>query len=164
MYIRNNKVYDALRWAAQFFLPASAALYFTLSSIWNLPYATEVVGTITALHVFVGAILGLSAMQYSSEQVRTTGQSYNASPTDRYMEDFPNPDPEPFSLFELKPELYDLLKWTVLTVSPALGTLYLVLAGLWGFPYGEQFVATLAACTAFLGVFLGLNSYKFRRS
>ena len=31
----SNKVYDILKWIAQYLLPALGTLYFTLSSIWG---------------------------------------------------------------------------------------------------------------------------------
>lgn len=60
----NNKTYDVLKWIAQILLPAVATLYFALSKVWALPYGTEVVGTITALDAFLGALLGISTAQY----------------------------------------------------------------------------------------------------
>lgn len=63
----NNKAYDTLKWIAQILLPALGTLYFTLSKVLNLPCASEVVGTISAVDVFLGAILGLSSMEYDKE-------------------------------------------------------------------------------------------------
>ena len=61
----SNKVYDALKWIAMYFLPAIGTLYFALSGIWNLPYGEQVVGTITAVDTFLGVILGISNAQYN---------------------------------------------------------------------------------------------------
>lgn len=61
----NNKVYDILKWIAQYLLPALGTLYFALAGIWGLPYGEQVVGTITAVDTFIGVILGLSSMQYN---------------------------------------------------------------------------------------------------
>ena len=63
----NNKVYDALKWIAQYLLPALGALYFAFSQIWGLPYGEQIVGTITAIDAFLGAILGISTMNYKKE-------------------------------------------------------------------------------------------------
>ncbi len=63
----NNKVYDVLKWIAQILLPAIATLYFALAGIWNLPYGEAIVGTITAIDAFLGAILGLSTVQYKKK-------------------------------------------------------------------------------------------------
>jgi len=60
----SNKVYDILKWCAQILLPAAGTLYFALASIWGFPYAEQIVGTITAIDCFLGALLGISTMQY----------------------------------------------------------------------------------------------------
>ena len=63
----NNKMYDVLKWIAQILLPAIGTLYFALSKIWGLPNATEIVGTISAIDVFLGALLGISTASYRKE-------------------------------------------------------------------------------------------------
>lgn len=60
----SNKVYDVLKWIAQYLLPALGTLYFALSTIWEFPYGEQVVGTITAIDAFLGAILGISSATY----------------------------------------------------------------------------------------------------
>lgn len=60
----SNKVYDALKFVAQILLPALGTLYFALAQIWHFPFAEEIVGTITAVDAFLGALLGISTMQY----------------------------------------------------------------------------------------------------
>lgn len=63
----SNQTYDVLKWIAQILLPALATLYFGLAKIWNLPYPEEVVGTITAVDLFLGALLGLSSIEYKKQ-------------------------------------------------------------------------------------------------
>lgn len=65
----NNKMYDILKYVAQYVLPAAGTLYFALASIWGLPYGEQIVGTITAIDAFLGVILGISGMQYSGDGV-----------------------------------------------------------------------------------------------
>ena len=60
----SNRTFDCLKWIAQILLPALGALYFALSQIWGLPYAEQIVGTITAIDAFLGALLGISSMKY----------------------------------------------------------------------------------------------------
>lgn len=62
-----NKTYDVLKWVAQILLPAAGTLYFALAKVWNLPYSEEVVGTITAIDAFLGAVLGVSSVQYNKQ-------------------------------------------------------------------------------------------------
>lgn len=64
----SNKCYDILKFIAQIVLPAIGTLYFALASIWGLPYAEQIVGTITAIDTFLGAILGLSSKRYFEEK------------------------------------------------------------------------------------------------
>lgn len=59
---------------------------------------------------------------------------------------------------------YDVLKWIAMYLLPALGTLYFALAGIWGFPYGEQVVGTLTAVDTFLGVLLGISTTNYNKS
>lgn len=63
----NNKVYDILKYVAQIVLPAVATLYFALAQIWGLPYGEEIVGTLTAIDAFLGALLGISTAQYKKK-------------------------------------------------------------------------------------------------
>ena len=60
-------------------------------------------------------------------------------------------------------KLYDILKYIAQIILPALGTLYFALAGIWGFPYGEQIVGTITAVDTFLGVVLGISSYNYNK-
>lgn len=68
----NNKLYDVLKYIALIVLPALATLYFALSSIWGLPYGEQIVGTITAIDCFLGALLGISTGIYNKEQKLAT--------------------------------------------------------------------------------------------
>ena len=60
-------------------------------------------------------------------------------------------------------KLYDVLKWIAMYLLPALGTLYFALAGIWGFPYGEQIVGTITAIDTFLGVILGISTAQYNK-
>lgn len=63
----SNKMYDILKFIAQILLPAIGTLYFALARIWSFPFAEEIVGTITAIDAFLGALLGISTMQYNKQ-------------------------------------------------------------------------------------------------
>ena len=60
-----GKLYDWLKYLAQIVLPALGTLYFTLAGIWGLPNADEVVGTIMAIDLFLGLLLGISQANYN---------------------------------------------------------------------------------------------------
>lgn len=64
----SNKTYDVLKWIAMIVLPAAGTLYFALAAIWGLPYAEEIMGTVAAVDTFLGAILGVSSMQYKKTE------------------------------------------------------------------------------------------------
>lgn len=64
----NNRVYNAIKYASMVVLPAFATLYFALGSIWGLSNVQQVLGTIAALNVFLGALaVGLSKAYYKAE-------------------------------------------------------------------------------------------------
>ena len=63
-----NKVYDVLKWIAILFLPALAQLIKGVFPIWGIPYGEQIADTIMYLHVFLGAILGISHIQYKANQ------------------------------------------------------------------------------------------------
>lgn len=63
----SNSTYDILKYIAQIVLPALGTLYFALSQIWGLPYGEQIVGTITAIDAFMGALLGISSANYYKE-------------------------------------------------------------------------------------------------
>lgn len=64
---------------------------------------------------------------------------------------------------QLSNKTYDFLKWIAMYLLPALGTLYFALAGIWGFPYGEEVVGTITALDTFLGVILGISSVQYEK-
>lgn len=61
-------------------------------------------------------------------------------------------------------KIYDTLKYIAQVILPAAGTLYFALAGIWGFPYGEAVVGTIAAVDTFLGVALGISTAQYNKS
>lgn len=61
-------------------------------------------------------------------------------------------------------KIYDILKWVAMVVIPAVGTLYFALAGIWGWPYGEQIVGTLTAIDTFMGIVLGISSAQYKKT
>ena len=64
----SNNVYDVLKYIALILLPALGTLYFALAKIWGFPYAAEIVGTISAVDAFLGAMLQISTDQYNKQE------------------------------------------------------------------------------------------------
>lgn len=63
----SNETYDLLKYIAQIVLPALGTLYFALAGIWGLPYGEQIVGTITAIDAFLGALLKFSSDSYAGD-------------------------------------------------------------------------------------------------
>lgn len=60
----SNKVYDILKWIALIALDAVGLFYSTISTIWGLPFGDEVLATCAALSLLIGALIGVSSVQY----------------------------------------------------------------------------------------------------
>lgn len=61
----SNKAYNIIKWIVVIVLPSLGTLYFALAGIWGLPYGEEIVGTITAIDTFLGAVMMISTAQYN---------------------------------------------------------------------------------------------------
>ena len=61
----------------------------------------------------------------------------------------------------LNNKTYDVLKWIAQIVLPALGALYFGLSQIWGLPFGEEVVGTIAVVDTFLGALLGISTAQY---
>ena len=61
----NNKTYDLWKRIQQYILPAIATFIVAVFKIWNIPYGTEISGTIMAFDTLLGVILGISSYNYN---------------------------------------------------------------------------------------------------
>lgn len=61
----------------------------------------------------------------------------------------------------LSNKTYDILKWIAQIALPALGSLYFGLAQIWGFPFGEEIVGTIAVVDTFLGALLKISTEQY---
>lgn len=59
---------------------------------------------------------------------------------------------------------YDILKWVVMIVLPALAALYCGLAKVWGLPYGDEIVGTITSINTFLGVVIGVSNSNYKKA
>lgn len=62
-----SKAYDAIKFTALVILPGLGALYFGVAQVWGLPYAEQVVGTITLLDTFVGLVVKRASTIHQQE-------------------------------------------------------------------------------------------------
>ena len=60
-------------------------------------------------------------------------------------------------------KMYDILKWLVIIVLPAAGTLYAALSSVCGWPYSEEIVTTITAVDTFLGAVLCISTATYNK-
>ena len=65
---------------------------------------------------------------------------------------------------KLNNKIYDVLKYLAQIGLPALGALYFALSQIWGLPFGEEIVGTVAAVDTCLGVMLKISSDNYNKS
>ena len=63
----------------------------------------------------------------------------------------------------LPDKVYDVLKWIVCIVIPALTTAYVGLAMIWGFPYADKVAKTSAVVCTLLGSILGISTVQYNK-
>lgn len=82
--VLNSKVYDILKWLVQIVLPAIGACYAALAALWGFPYAEQVVGTISAICVLLGACLRISNSNYNGDGVLTVNSDLDDDDENKY--------------------------------------------------------------------------------
>lgn len=75
----SEKWYDRLAWVGRIFLPALSVLYATLGKIWSLPYTEQIPLSITAVDLFLNALLGISSTNYFADKEIVTVDVNNHS-------------------------------------------------------------------------------------
>ena len=64
---------------------------------------------------------------------------------------------------KLTNQAYDVMKWFVMIVLPALATLYAALAVVWAWPLADQVVTTITAIDTFLGAVLCISTANYNK-
>ena len=59
---------------------------------------------------------------------------------------------------------FDIVKWSVIIGLPAFAQLYLGIASIVGWPYGQEVVDITDKLCLFLGVILGISNYQYCRN
>ena len=62
-YILPDEVYKVLKWLALIALPALAVFVHVVGLAWNIPCVDQIVTTLNALAVLVGALIGVSELK-----------------------------------------------------------------------------------------------------
>lgn len=65
--ILNDKIYTVLKWVNIIFLPAFITLFYTVGGIWKWEYTDAITATLTAVEVFIGAVIGVSAINLKKQ-------------------------------------------------------------------------------------------------
>jgi len=137
----SNRTYDILKWLVMILFPAFAVFYGTMAETLGLPMGPEVIATVGAITVFLGAYLQMNMVMYA----RFTDNTTDTNTT------YP---------FAMSSDLYDLLKWLVKVGLPGLGVVYLSLANTWGFGYADTVPVVASAIALFLGTILQISTAK----
>jgi hypothetical protein len=111
--ILSDAVYNKLKFVVQLVLPAASTLYFTLGNIWGFPAVENVIGTLAAVAVFLGSVLGISTKRYNESDAKYDGDVVYTT-TDQgkinYSLEFHGDVPDIANmsqvLFKVKPELH----------------------------------------------------------
>lgn len=68
----SNKAYDVLKWIVIIFMPALNGLIFALGNVLQFD-TTVVCGIISAVHVFLGALIGVSTKNFNKKNAEKKG-------------------------------------------------------------------------------------------
>ena len=69
MIFENGKTYDILKTIALIIMPF-ADFVAALANIWGIPYGSQIVATLVALHALLAAFVKVSSDKYHEDQVK----------------------------------------------------------------------------------------------
>lgn len=72
MVFKNDKVYTVIKWVCLTVVPALNVLITSLCALYGWGWGNIVIGTIDAVAVFVGAILGIGSYKYNKQLEATS--------------------------------------------------------------------------------------------
>ena len=64
---------------------------------------------------------------------------------------------------KINDKLYDVLKWVVMIVLPALSTAYVGLAAVWGWPLADEVAKSCSVVCVLLGALLGISTAEYNK-
>ena len=76
--IFSNRTFDALKWVAIVMLPALVLFIAKLFPVWNIPYGDQIAETLAAIQFLLGALLGVSTIQYDRKKAQDNEACYAA--------------------------------------------------------------------------------------
>lgn len=63
-----DPVYNILKWIAVVVIDALVTFINVVFPLWNIPYGTQISGTLSAIGVLLGALLVVSDVDYKNKQ------------------------------------------------------------------------------------------------
>ena len=64
----SDKKYNIIKWLATVVIPAFTTCLIAIFTAWNIPYLEPVIATLSALNVFIGAVVQKSSKNYQQEK------------------------------------------------------------------------------------------------
>ena len=61
-------------------------------------------------------------------------------------------------------KVYDVLKWVVIIVLPAISTAYVGLAAIWHWPMADEVAKTCSVICVMLGALLGISTAEYNKT
>jgi len=72
-FMITGKWYDRIKFTVQIILPALSTFYITVGALWDFPEVEKVAGTLAAISLLLGAMVGLSARNYNNSPEKYVG-------------------------------------------------------------------------------------------
>lgn len=60
-------------------------------------------------------------------------------------------------------KIYNILKWIALILLPAIAFLYGCLGDIWGWPYVDAIVRSIAGIETFIGMLIGISTVNYNK-
>ena len=79
-----DKIYDGCKWLVQIVFPSIGTCYAALAVLWGFPYAEQIVGSISAICVLLGACLRISNSNYNGDGVLTVNSDLDDDDENKY--------------------------------------------------------------------------------
>lgn len=79
-----DKIYNTCKWLVQIVFPAIGTCYAALAVLWGFPYAEQIVGSISAICVLLGACLRISNSNYNGDGVLTVNPDLDDDDENKY--------------------------------------------------------------------------------
>lgn len=99
-----NRVYDSLKWVALTVIPAVVVFLGVVAPVWDMPHTEEVITTVAAVGVLLGAIVGVKAETHKARNAQTVAKG-DTGPMGLTGE--PGMDGEPFMVEAYQGKHYD---------------------------------------------------------